>query len=246
MAETKNVVDKTNLETHTGASVDETKVASKNWISQIKASDGVTYDIATHHSIKFVDGNGGDVTEWSGLTDLEVVIPSIQDIVQTPIEFAGTVDKSGNITWVNGHSKEEAGSLVFITEDCTFAEKVCEAGDMAIYDGTTWRVISGENQVSIVGNNGEAKTTINEKFITSLTNAATYINQLKAGLSVDPSETAYATTLISVANDLRKMMDEADAKYDCAVDFFVNEASVEELISKLEARFNISFSNPNA
>ena len=32
---------------------------------------------------------------------------------------------------------------------------------MAIYDGANWNVVSGENQVSIVGNNGEAKTTIN-------------------------------------------------------------------------------------
>lgn len=154
MAE-NNVVDKTNLNGHEG--VVENKV--NNWISQINAG-GEVYDIATHHSIKFQDGKNGTVTEWKGLTDLEVVIPSIQDIVKTPVEFAGIVDKSGNITWVNGHSKEEAGSLVFITEDCTFVEKVCEAGDMAIYDGTEWRIVSGENQVSIVGNNGEAKTTV--------------------------------------------------------------------------------------
>ena len=161
MAEINNVVDKTNQTTHTGATVDETKVASTNWISQIKAGDNVTYDIATHHAITFKDGNA-DTTgvTWNGLTDIEIVIPSITDIVQTPIEFAGTVDKTGNITWATGHSKEETGSLVFIIEDCTFGGKVCEAGDMAIYDGTTWRVVSGENQVSIVGNNGEAKTTI--------------------------------------------------------------------------------------
>jgi hypothetical protein len=49
-----------------------------NWISQINAG-GTVYDIATHHSITFKDGNGGAETVWNGLTDLEVVIPSIAD-----------------------------------------------------------------------------------------------------------------------------------------------------------------------
>ena len=74
----ENIVDKTNLTTHTGVTVDETKVASKNWISQINAG-GTVYDIATHHSIKFQDGKDGAVTEWNGLTDLEIVIPTIKD-----------------------------------------------------------------------------------------------------------------------------------------------------------------------
>ena len=132
----------------------------ENWISQINAG-GTIYDIATHHGITFKDGkNDSTGTTWTGLTDLEIVIPNITDIVQNPVEFAGTVDKTGEITWATGHTKEETGSLVFILEDCTFAGNVCEAGDMAIYDGSSWKVVTGENQVSIVGNNGEAKTTI--------------------------------------------------------------------------------------
>ena len=134
--------------------------ASENWISQINAGN-VTYDIATHHSITFKDGKG-DTTgiEWNGLSDLEVVIPSITDIVQTPVEFAGTVDKDGKITWVNGHSKAEAGSLVFITENCTFDEKPCEKGDMAIYDGEKWYTVSGEHQIDIVGTAEGNKVTV--------------------------------------------------------------------------------------
>ena len=132
----------------------------ENWISQINAG-GTIYDIATHHGITFKDGkNDSTGTTWTGLTDIEIVIPNITDIVQNPVEFAGTVDKSGEITWATGHTKAETGSLVFILEDCTFAGNVCEAGDMAIYDGSSWKVVTGENQVSIVGNNGEAKTTI--------------------------------------------------------------------------------------
>ena len=121
-----------------------------NWISQIQAG-GAVYDIATHHSIKFKDGkNDATGTTWNGLTDLEIVIPNITDIVQTPIEFAGTV-AGGAVTWNAGHTDgPQTGYLVFVTEDCTFAEQAVEAGDMAIYDGTKWQIVSGENQVKIV------------------------------------------------------------------------------------------------
>lgn len=157
MAEIKNVVDNTNLTGHDG--VTDNKVT--NWISQINAG-GTVYDIATHHGITFKDGST-DTTGvmWNGLTDIEIVIPSITDIVQTPIEFVGTVNADGKV--MDG-TKEivtfEKGNLVFIAADCTFNGKVCEAGDMAIYDGSEWKVVTGENQVSIVGNKGEAKTTI--------------------------------------------------------------------------------------
>jgi hypothetical protein len=155
MAEIKNVADKTDLTNHDG--VVDNKV--NNWISQINAG-GTVYDIATHHTIKFKDGNDGATTEWNGLTDIEIVIPSIKDIVQTPIEFAGTVGANGEVTWNTEHSDgPQTGYLVFVTADCTFGGLVCEAGDMAIYDGKKWNVVSGENQVSIVGNEGAAKTT---------------------------------------------------------------------------------------
>lgn len=152
-----NVFDKTDLTNHNPA-VTDNKV--NNWISQINVG-GTIHDIATHHKIKFVDGNGGAETEWNGLTDIEIVIPTIKDIVQTPIEFAGTVDATGKVTYNSEHQDgPQPGYLVFITAGCTFEGNVCEAGDMAIYDGGKWNVVSGENQVSIVGNNGEAKTTV--------------------------------------------------------------------------------------
>ena len=145
-----------NVNVHDGAAVG-------NWISQIHAGNA-TYDIATHHKITFKDGSTDkEGVTWNGLTDLEVVIPSITDIVQSPIVFAGTVDADGvhgNATHVDAATKPKEGYLVFVTADCTFAGKVCEAGDMAIYDGSEWKVVTGENQVSIVGNNGDAKTTV--------------------------------------------------------------------------------------
>lgn len=145
-----------NVNVHDGAAVG-------NWISQIHAGNA-TYDIATHHKITFKDGSTDTKgVTWNGLTDLEVIIPSITDIVQSPIVFAGTVDKSGvhgNATHADAATAPKEGYLVFVTEDCTFAGKVCEAGDMAIYDGSEWKIVTGENQVSIVGNDGEAKTTV--------------------------------------------------------------------------------------
>ena len=138
-------------------------VAVTNWISQINVADTI-YDIATHHGITFKDGKGDTVgTTWNGLTDLEIVIPNITDIVQTPIEFAGTVSADETISWIAPHGKDnkaEVGNLVFITADCTFAGKPCEAGDMAIYDGTSWNIVSGENQVEIVGSEGKNKVTV--------------------------------------------------------------------------------------
>ena len=141
---------------------DHVNKTSENWISQINTGT-VTYDIATHHSITFKDGKS-DTTgiEWNGLSDLEIVIPSIADIVQTPIEFIGTVGADGKV--MDGETEIttfEKGNLVFITANCEFDGKVCEPGDMAIYNGPNdWKVVTGENQVEIVGNNGEAKTTI--------------------------------------------------------------------------------------
>lgn len=141
-----------------------------NWISQINAGD-VTYDIATHHSITFKDGKG-DTTgiEWNGLSDLEIVIPSITDIVQTPIEFAGTVGADGKISWNTGHGETvEVGNLLFVTADCTFAGYACEAGDMAIYagngEGEGWKIVSGENQVKIVGTTQSDITTDNRTVV---------------------------------------------------------------------------------
>lgn len=161
MAEIKNnVVDNTNLTNHQG---NYNGTNSEYWISQINAG-GKIYDIATHHNITFRDGNGGATTVWNGLTDIEVVIPTIKDIVQSPVEFAGTVDKDGNISWNTGFgSTPKQGNLLFVIEDCTFNEIACEAGDMAIYDGTKWNVVSGENQVEIVTTSGTTsgnKTTI--------------------------------------------------------------------------------------
>ena len=143
-----NISDKTNMSEHTGV-VNEAGVAGTNWISQINAG-GTVYDIATHHGITFKEGSNGATTTWNGLSDIEVIIPTITDIVQSPIEFAGTV-AGGKVIWNATHGDEpKTGYLVFVTEDCEFEGHAVEAGDMAIYDGKKWNIVSGENQVKIV------------------------------------------------------------------------------------------------
>ena len=119
---------------------------SENWIKQI-AAGGQTYDIAVAHGLTFKTGT--KTQSWDGISDVEVVIPTLSDLVSSPIVFAGTVDKNGTITWASGYSSAHKGYLVYIQENCTFEGQLCEAGDMAVHDGTAWRVISGENQVSI-------------------------------------------------------------------------------------------------
>lgn len=123
---------------------------ASNYIKQI--NDGsTTHDIAVQSGITFFQGNNGDGVVWDGKQALEVVIPTLADIVSNPVVFVGTVGSDGNITWATGKGPNaQTGYLVYIQANCTFGGQTCEAGDMAVYDGSAWRVIQGENQVAIV------------------------------------------------------------------------------------------------
>lgn len=131
---------------------------SENWIKQIATGD-VTYDIAVAHGLTFRTGT--NTQPWDGTADVEVVIPTLSDLIASPIVFAGTVSGSagseGTITWASGYSAPaQKGYLVYIQNACTFGGQACEAGDMAVYDGSVWRVVSGENQVTIIAGNDPA------------------------------------------------------------------------------------------
>lgn len=146
-----NISDNTKLDGHVNLTEDK----KLNWISQINAGGNV-YDIATHHGITFRDGSGDKTgVTWNGLTDLEIIIPNISDLIQNPIDFVGTVGADGKIIRNDGKTDAAIGDLIFITADCTFEGHACEAGDMAIYDGTNWNIVSGENQVTITGTNNK-------------------------------------------------------------------------------------------
>ncbi len=132
------------------------ETSSSQYIQQVAAQEG-TYDIVPAHKIKFFNGQedtSGVV--WDGVRDIEVVIPSLADLVKDPIRFAGTVGSDGIPKDKAGATfKAKNGDLVFFTADVAAFETVsgttvaCEAGDMAVYDGSKWNVVSGENQVTI-------------------------------------------------------------------------------------------------
>ena len=121
---------------------------SKNYIQQINAG-GTIHDIAVQKGITFYNGNGGSAIPWDGTQALEVTIPTLSDLVQDPIRFAGTVGSDGIAKKDGAAITPAKGDLVFITANCTFNEVACEAGDMAVYDGSAWSIVSGENQVTI-------------------------------------------------------------------------------------------------
>lgn len=132
-----------------------------NYIQQIKAGE-VVYDIATHHGITFHNGSADrSPITWNGITDLDVIIPSITDLVQNPVRYAGNVNAQGEVIYVVDGTHPAVGDLVYVLANCEFGGKNAEAGDMALYDGSAWHVISGEDQVKILNgttNNGEQTT----------------------------------------------------------------------------------------
>lgn len=130
-----------------GVNVGLVGASTTNYIKQI--SDGkINHDLALTKGISFFNGSDGDAILWDGTQSIEVVIPSVTDIIQDPVRMVGTVGADGNLP--SGLTPVK-GDLVYMTADCTFQKQACEAGDMAIYDGTVWHVIQGENQVSLVG-----------------------------------------------------------------------------------------------
>ena len=126
-----------------------TGVSSVNYIKQI--FDGsVTHDIAVSKGIKFYNGgkdNSVAVT-WDGTQELEVVIPTLADIVANPVVLKGILNSSSEVP-----SKPSNGDLYYIgTTGSYFNPPIaCEAGDMAIYYEGKWNVISGENQIQLAG-----------------------------------------------------------------------------------------------
>lgn len=151
------IIDNSNV--HNGSAVEE------KYITQIDlgGNDNI-YDIATHHKITFKEGS--ESFSWNGLSDLTVTIPTITDLITDPIKFAGTVDSSsiGNI-----NDDAVKGDLKFVTgtQSFEFSDMVCEPGDMLIYDGTKWNIISGEDQVKIYKNGKEASAAENDVKITT-------------------------------------------------------------------------------
>ena len=126
-----------------------TEASSVNYIKQI--FDGsVTHDIAVEKGITFYNGGKDDATAftWDGTRPLEVVIPTLADIVANPVVLKGILNSSSEVP-----SKPSNGDLYYIgTTGSYFNPPIaCEAGDMAIYYNEKWYVVSGENQIELAG-----------------------------------------------------------------------------------------------
>lgn len=117
-------------------------IPAANYIKQI--NDGTTtHDIAVQNGIKFF--NGVTEIDWDGTQALEVVIPTLADIVANPVVLKGII-KKGNVPTSGSN-----GDLYYIGETGEYFGVACEAGDMAIYYEGKWNVISGENQIALAG-----------------------------------------------------------------------------------------------
>ena len=113
-----------------------------NYIKQI--NDGTTtHDIAVQNGIKFF--NGVTEIDWDGKQAVEVVIPTLADIVANPVVLKGIINKS------NVPTSGSDGDLYYIGETGEYFDVACEAGDMAIYYDKKWNVIQGENQIQLAG-----------------------------------------------------------------------------------------------
>lgn len=117
-----------------------------NYIKQI--NDGkTTHDIAVEHGIKFF--NGSSEILWDGQQPVEVVIPTLADIVANPVVLKGVINKADDVP---SNDVASNGDLYYIgtTGKYFTPEVACEAGDMAIYYNKQWNVISGENQIKLI------------------------------------------------------------------------------------------------
>lgn len=123
-----------------------TEASSVNYIKQINAG-GAIHDIAVEKGITFYNGGKDDATAftWDGTRPLEVVIPTLADIVANPVVLKGVINKN------NVPTSGSNGDLYYIGETGEYFGVACEAGDMAIYYGGKWNVISGENQIQLAG-----------------------------------------------------------------------------------------------
>jgi len=119
--------------------------AASNYIQEIY--DGTnTHAVAVKKGITFFNGSA-DTTGvvWNGVQELEVVIPTLADIVSNPVVLKGVINNDSQIP-----STASNGDLYYIGADgVTIDGQLCEAGDMAVYYNSAWHVISGENQVTI-------------------------------------------------------------------------------------------------
>lgn len=161
---------------------------ASNYIKQI--NDGTTtHDIAVQNGIKFF--NGVTEIDWDGKQAVEVVIPTLADIVANPVVLKGVINEAKDIP-----TEPQPGYLVYIGTTGSYFDPAvaCEAGDMAVYYDGKWNVISGENQIQLAGT---TDTSGNHSVVLSET-AAKVINVEGKDLSLSVN---YADILGKITTD---------------------------------------------
>ena len=135
--------------------------AASNYINQL--NDGATiHDLSVKNGITFFNGKGdSNGVKWDGIQELEVVIPTLADIVSNPVVLKGVIDSAAEIPETASN-----GDLLYIGTAGEYWNQACEAGDMAIYYNNAWHVISGENQITI---NADAATSSGNDYVFSIT-----------------------------------------------------------------------------
>ena len=176
--------------------IEFTGVSSANYIQQINAGNA-TYDIAVQNGIKFF--NGGTEIDWDGKQAVEVVIPTLADIVANPVVLKGILNSSSEVP-----SKPSNGDLYYIgTTGSYFNPPIaCEAGDMAIYYEGKWNVISGENQIQLV--DGTIDDSGNHSVVLSET-AAKVINVEGKDLSLSVNYADILGKITAVGNNAKSI-----------------------------------------
>lgn len=163
---------------------------ASNYIQEIY--DGTnTHAVAVKKGITFFNGSA-DTTGvvWDGVQELEVVIPTLADIVSNPVVLKGVINNDSPIP-----STASNGDLYYIGADgVTIGDELCEAGDMAVYYNG-WHVISGENQITI--NTSDGSTTTDNDTLFSISGTA------KAILTVEGKTLSLNIDYTDVADKIR-------------------------------------------
>jgi hypothetical protein len=127
-----------------------TDTSASAWVNEINTGAENPFAIAVKKGITFFNGKE-DTTgvTWDGVQELEVIIPTLADIVSNPVTLKGVINSAADVP-----SSASNGDLYYIGTSGSYFDPAvaCEAGDMAVYYNNTWHVIQGENQVSLASN----------------------------------------------------------------------------------------------
>ena len=183
-----------------------TAIGNLDTTSDISLWTGAAYAGASNeatyaYTIKTVAEENGIVK--AGTTDDAVLYLSRAQTAANPIltkadigslsgamHFKGVVNSDSDLP----SSGQVSGDVYTVATDGTYAGEVCEVGDMIIWNGSSWVIVSGENQVIVPGGTGATITVGNSNATTILTTDGVEV-PLKVNV------TAGSSTVITASNN---------------------------------------------